>query len=99
MKMVTTAAPQTANTDDIILQAKSINAYFGAVHAVKGVNLEVRRKEVHALIGPSGCGKSTFIRTLNRMHEEVPGAKVQGEVWLAGTNIYGLGVDAVSVRR
>ncbi len=84
---------------DVILKAININAHFGSVHAVKGVSLEVKPKEVHALIGPSGCGKSTFIRTLNRLHEEVPGARVTGEVWLAGTNIYAAGVDAVSVRR
>ena len=84
---------------EVVLRATNINAYFGNVHAVKNVSLEVRKKEVHALIGPSGCGKSTFIRTLNRLHEEVPGARVTGEVWLAGTNIYGLGVDPVSVRR
>lgn len=89
----------TQTEAEVILEAKDINAYFGSVHAVKGVSLKVRQKEVHALIGPSGCGKSTFIRTLNRLHEEVPGARVTGEVWLAGTNIYAPGVDAVSVRR
>lgn len=86
-------------TQDVILHAKNINAYFGNVHAVKGVSLEVRKQEVHALIGPSGCGKSTFIRTLNRLHEEVVGARVTGEVWLGGTNIYESGVDPVAIRR
>lgn len=84
---------------DVILKAKDIHAYFGDVHAVRGISLEVRKKEVYALIGPSGCGKSTFIRTLNRLHEEVPGARVTGEVWLAGSNIYAKGVDPVTVRR
>jgi phosphate transport system ATP-binding protein len=84
---------------EIILKADDLNAYFGSVHAVKAVSLEVRQKEVHALIGPSGCGKSTFIRTLNRLHEEVAGARVTGDVWLAGSNIYAKGVDPVTVRR
>ncbi len=84
---------------DAILSAREINASFGANHIVKSVNLEVGRNEVQALIGPSGCGKSTFIRCLNRLHEEVPGASVTGEVWLNGKNIYATGTDAVKVRR
>jgi phosphate transport system ATP-binding protein len=84
---------------EVILSARDINAYFGSVQAVRHVSLEVRKKEVHALIGPSGCGKSTFIRCLNRLHEEVPGARVEGEVWLQGENIYAAGTDAVSIRR
>lgn len=84
---------------ETILQVKNLNAYFGDLHAVKNVSLEVKRGEVHALIGPSGCGKSTFIRCLNRLHEEVPGATVDGEVWLQGTPIYGAGTDPVAIRR
>ncbi len=84
---------------DAILSAREINASFGPNHIVKGVNLEVGRNEVQALIGPSGCGKSTFIRCLNRLHEEVPGASITGEVWLNGKNIYETGTDAVKVRR
>jgi phosphate transport system ATP-binding protein len=82
-----------------ILTVRNLNAYFGAMHAVKNVSLEVGRHEVQALIGPSGCGKSTFLRCLNRLHEEVIGARVTGEVWLAGQNIYAPGTDAVSIRR
>ena len=84
---------------EVVLSARSVNAYFNDNRAVKSVSLDVRRGEVQALIGPSGCGKSTFIRTLNRLHEEVPGARVDGEVWLEGKNIYGPGVDAVAIRR
>lgn len=84
---------------DAILSAREINASFGPNHIVKSVNLEVGRNEVQALIGPSGCGKSTFIRCLNRLHEEVPGASITGEVWLNGKNIYETGTDAVKVRR
>ncbi|MDR3606195.1 MAG: phosphate ABC transporter ATP-binding protein PstB [Oligoflexia bacterium] len=83
----------------IILQTKRVNAYFGKVHAIQDVSLEFRSNTVTAMIGPSGCGKSTFIRTLNRMHEEVPGARVEGEVLLDGSNIYQPGVDPVSIRR
>jgi phosphate transport system ATP-binding protein len=84
---------------EAVLTVKSLNAYFGDHHVVKNVNLEVKKGEVHALIGPSGCGKSTFIRCLNRLHEEVQGARVTGEVWLQGSNIYAPGNDPVAVRR
>src|SRR4051812_3727506 len=82
-----------------VLKSKNVSAWFGKVHAIKEINLECRAHTVTAMIGPSGCGKSTFLRTLNRMHEEVPGARVEGEVILAGENIYEPGVDPVSVRR
>lgn len=84
---------------EAVLKVKGLDAYFGEVHAVKNISLEVQKGEVHALIGPSGCGKSTFIRCLNRLHEEVPGARVTGEVWLAGRNIYAPGSDPVAIRR
>ena len=84
---------------EAVLKVKDLNAYFGDLHVVKNVSLEVKKGEVHALIGPSGCGKSTFIRCLNRLHEEVPGARVTGEVWLEGTNIYASGSDPVAIRR
>ncbi len=87
---------QTAQT---VLHVKNINAHFGDFHAVKNVGLEVKRGDVQALIGPSGCGKSTFIRTLNRLHEETPGARVTGEVWLEGIQLYAPGTDPVAIRR
>jgi phosphate transport system ATP-binding protein len=76
-----------------------LNAYYGATHAVKDVSLEYRPNEVTAMIGPSGCGKSTVLRCLNRMHEEVPGARAQGRVTLDDLDIYGDGIDVTSVRR
>lgn len=82
-----------------IMQVNRLNAWFGNVHAVRDISLEVSEHTVNALIGPSGCGKSTFIRCLNRLHEEVPGARVEGEVLLTGENIYGKSVDPVAVRR
>jgi phosphate transport system ATP-binding protein len=81
------------------LDLKDVDIYYGAFHAVDGVTLSVSPNSVTSFIGPSGCGKSTVLRTLNRMHEVIPGARVDGEVLLDGENIYGSAVDPVSVRR
>ncbi|MGE0762191.1 MAG: phosphate ABC transporter ATP-binding protein PstB [Bdellovibrionales bacterium] len=86
-------------SEDNILRVKDLQAYFAGFHAVKGVSMDVRSREIVAVIGPSGCGKSTFVRCLNRLHEEVAGARVQGEVWLEGENIYRSGADPVLIRR
>lgn len=80
------------------LESKDINVWFGARHVLKDVNLQFPNNKVTALIGPSGCGKSTFIRTLNRMHELIPGAGLSGEVLLDGKDIYMEAVDPVEVR-
>jgi phosphate transport system ATP-binding protein len=82
-----------------ILKTHNLNAWFGQVHAARNINFQAVEHTVTALIGPSGCGKSTFIRCLNRLHEEVPGARVHGEVLLEGANIYGKGIDPVAIRR
>lgn len=74
------------------------NIYYGSFLAVRDVNVHIKPRSVTALIGPSGCGKSTFLRSLNRMHEVIPGAHVEGEVLIDGENIYGPGVDPVDVR-
>ena len=76
-----------------------LNVYYGKFKAVEGVSLTIEPRSVTAFIGPSGCGKSTFIRTLNRMHEVIPGARVEGDVLIDGNNLYGPGVDPVLVRR
>ncbi|MDQ1402207.1 MAG: phosphate transport system ATP-binding protein [Actinomycetota bacterium] len=81
------------------IEADDVSAWFGAFKAVEGVSLTIEPKQVTALIGPSGCGKSTFIRTLNRMHEVTPGARMEGSVTLDDEDIYGPGVDATTVRR
>ncbi|MDQ3927408.1 MAG: phosphate ABC transporter ATP-binding protein PstB [Actinomycetota bacterium] len=73
--------------------------YYGAFKALENVNITIERNRVTALIGPSGCGKSTFIRSLNRMHEIIPGARVEGKVLLEGEDIYAGEVDPVRVRR
>ncbi|MGN6271988.1 MAG: phosphate ABC transporter ATP-binding protein PstB [Protaetiibacter sp.] len=81
------------------IEVRDLDVYYGAFRAVEGVTLTIEPRTVTAFIGPSGCGKSTFIRTLNRMHEVIPGARVDGEVLIDGNNLYGPGVDPVLVRR
>jgi len=81
------------------IQVTGINAWFGGVHVLKGIDLTMAPKAVTAIIGPSGCGKSTFIRCLNRMHEVVPGATVSGTVLVEGEDVYAPGVDPVQIRR
>ena len=81
------------------IEVNDLNVYYGNFLAVEGVNINIEPRSVTAFIGPSGCGKSTFLRTLNRMHEVIPGARVEGEVLLDGEDLYGTGVDPVLVRR
>jgi phosphate transport system ATP-binding protein len=81
------------------VQMKNVEIYYGKFHAVQGVELSVPPRAVTAFIGPSGCGKSTVLRTINRMHEVIPGARVEGRVELDGEDIYRPGVDPVEVRR
>ena len=80
------------------IETERLNAYFGAVHAVKDVDLGIPENKITAIIGPSGCGKSTLIRCFNRMHEVVHGARVTGKVMLDGKNIYDADMDPVLVR-
>jgi len=80
------------------IDVTDLNVYYGNFLAVEDVNISIEPKTVTAFIGPSGCGKSTFLRTLNRMHEVIPGARVEGKVMLDGDNLYGSGVDPVTVR-
>lgn len=99
--MIISPSPKSIPVSNLppILEAKDVCAYFGGFQAVKNVNLAVAPNSVTALIGPSGCGKSTFLRTLNRLHEEIPGARFSGKVLLEGENIYASGMDPVQVRR
>jgi phosphate transport system ATP-binding protein len=78
---------------------EGLSAYFGDVRAVKKVDLSIPENSITAIIGPSGCGKSTLIRCMNRMHEVVKGARVEGKVVLDGKDIYAPGSDAVEIRR
>ena len=76
-----------------IIQVKDLNLWYGAHHALHGVNIDIPEHEITALIGPSGCGKSTFLKTLIRMNDLVPGMRIEWEVYYAGQNIYAPNVD------
>ncbi|MEL0256316.1 MAG: phosphate ABC transporter ATP-binding protein PstB [Pontimonas sp.] len=81
------------------IEIKDLNVYYGKFRAVEGVTMDIEPRSVTAFIGPSGCGKSTLIRTLNRMHEVIPGAYVEGQVLVDGNDLYADDVDPVLVRR
>ena len=81
------------------IDVKHLNIYYGDFLAVEDVNINIEPNKVTAFIGPSGCGKSTVLRTLDRMHEITPGARVEGQVLLEGRDLYGKDVDPVAVRR
>jgi phosphate transport system ATP-binding protein len=81
------------------IDAEHVSVFYGSFKAVDDVTMHIAANSVTAFIGPSGCGKTTFLRTLNRMHEVTPGARVEGKISLEGRDLYGKGVDPVSVRR
>ncbi len=81
------------------IDVSDLDIYYGDFLAVEGVNMTIPARSVTALIGPSGCGKSTFLRTLNRMHEVIPGARVEGKIMMDGQSLYDPAVDPVEVRR
>ncbi len=101
----TTGFPDSASVGSQPVAAKrqvelrGLSAYYGDQRAVKDIGLYFPAADVTAIIGPSGCGKSTMVRCVNRMHEETPGARAEGEVLLDGVDLYGSGVDVVAVRR
>lgn len=76
-----------------------LNLYYGAVHALKNVSIQISENRVTSLIGPSGCGKSTFLRTLNRLNDTIDNVRIEGEVKIDGVNIYDKNVDVVSLRK
>jgi len=81
------------------IHVSDLDIYYGDFKAVEGVTLSIPARSVTAFIGPSGCGKSTFLRSLNRMHEVIPGARVEGKIVIDGQDMYGADVDPVAVRR
>ncbi|HEV7482802.1 MAG TPA: phosphate ABC transporter ATP-binding protein PstB, partial [Solirubrobacterales bacterium] len=91
--------PESARRDGGNVELQGLNAYYGSNHAVKGVNLGFDSGKVTAIIGPSGCGKSTMVRCINRMHEEIDGARAEGQVLLDGLDLYDPRIDIVAVRR
>ncbi|MBS5165152.1 MAG: phosphate ABC transporter ATP-binding protein PstB [Butyricicoccus sp.] len=82
-----------------MLQANDLHLYYGENEALKGIDIEIQKNEITALIGPSGCGKSTFLKTLNRMNDLIPNVRIQGEVKLQGQNIFAPEVDVTDLRR
>ncbi len=91
--------PEQAQVSAPAVQLEGLRAFYGDSMQLKGIDLEFRANEVTAIIGPSGCGKSTLIRCINRMHEEIPGARAEGRVLLEGADVYDPSVDVVAVRR
>ncbi|MGH9161510.1 MAG: phosphate ABC transporter ATP-binding protein PstB [Vicinamibacteraceae bacterium] len=90
------ADPATLNAK---IEARQLNFYYGDAHVLHGINMRIPERLVTAFIGPSGCGKSTFLRTLNRMNDIIPGARVEGTVEVDGVDIYGREIDVVGLRR
>jgi len=89
----------TKNTNDYVIVTRDMNFYYGPSRALFDISMQIRPQRVTALIGPSGCGKSTFLRTLNRMNDTIEGTRVEGTVLIDGQDIYGPGIDVVSLRR
>jgi phosphate transport system ATP-binding protein len=93
------AAPRAAVKPGPEVSLEGLRAFYGAAEQVKGIDLAFPANQVTAIIGPSGCGKSTMVRCINRMHEEIPGARAAGRVLLDGLNLYSPSVDVIAVRR
>ena len=81
------------------METRGLHFYYGSNHALKNINIEIRERQITALIGPSGCGKSTFLRTLNRLNELIPQTRIEGTITLDGQDIYQPGTDVVSLRQ
>ena len=88
----------TPFSDTPRMTCRSVNVYYGDVHAIKNVSLDIGREQVLAMIGPSGCGKSTFLRALNRMNDTIDGCRMTGEIRLDGSDIYARDMDVVPLR-
>lgn len=91
-------APEKAAPAHSKMAARDVNVFYGANRAIKDVSIDIDMENVTAFIGPSGCGKSTFLRTLNRMNDTIPIARVEGEITLDGENIYSKDMDVVQLR-
>jgi phosphate transport system ATP-binding protein len=94
--MTVTATMVEAGAKDV--EARNLNLYYGDFLAVKEVNVRIPQNKITALIGSSGCGKSTFLRSINRMHELIPGARVDGEIIVGGEDIYADDIDPTWIR-
>jgi phosphate transport system ATP-binding protein len=90
---------RTPPDGSVVLEMDRVSVYYGSFRAVRDVTLNVRKGEITALIGPSGCGKTTLLRSLNRMHDLIPGTRVEGKLRYHGEDLYSPDVDPVEVRR
>jgi len=81
------------------MEIRNLDFYYGSFQALKGISLDIKERQITALIGPSGCGKSTFLRTLNRMNDTIAGTRVEGQVLLDDEDVYSPGIDVVQLRR
>ena len=88
-----------ANKNNTKIEVKDLNLWYGDKHALHGLNIELYKNKITALIGPSGCGKSTFLRCLNRMNDLISSVKIEGNIIINGKNIYDKDIDEVSVRK
>ena len=84
---------------EVVFDVQGLTVNYGRLTAISGVDLQIYRNVITAIIGPSGCGKSTFIRCLNRMNDLVPGTRIDGQILYQGADLYASGVDPVEVRR
>jgi len=91
--------PTDHEENPIIISVDKLNLHYGDFHALKSIGINIREREITALIGPSGCGKSTFLRCLNRMNDLIPGVKTTGEAMIHGQNVLDKAVDAVELRK
>ena len=87
-----------SSTENLALQIRDLNVYYGNFRAVKNIHLDIEKNKITAIIGSSGCGKSTMLRSINRMNELIPSARIEGEVIYKGRNILDKEVDPVLVR-
>src|SRR5215218_410337 len=97
--VVTQRATAPDGDAEPIVRIRDLNVFYGTFHAVTGVSFDVAANSITALIGPSGCGKSTVLRSIDRMNDLIPGARVEGKVMYRGKNLYDPDVDPVEVRR
>ncbi len=95
----TAGGPGAQADHSVNIETRDLRIFYGDLEAIRGVDVEIRNREITALIGPSGCGKSTFLRALNRMNDEIPDARTEGEVLLDGRDIYEPDTDLVALRR
>jgi phosphate transport system ATP-binding protein len=93
------AAEEETTDLEVVFDLHDVNVYYGQALAVAGVNLEIYKNHITAMIGPSGCGKSTIVRSLNRMNDSISGFRLTGECTYHGNDLYASGVDPVEVRR